>query len=278
MTSTFNEADHPRATGGTFTTKINSAPTSTLTAPTPGPSATTLVARAAQARQLARRALRIQAEANVAAASALLNDAFPGATTAIFSRDWHEDQQSLELIQILGGPEDIDATDGDISYLSEHQREAWSTAQELVSEIPVDAQDALDSGDEHMGWDEYQIDLVRKRDSDDPERLLVRSVDEFARSRMDSELSNHDGRLYSMVDTDEIVHQFEEGHLSMADPELAEKAAAAFGSTRAAAVEIGQSKAWEVFRQDVELRVRQLTPEAIENGLAEVIAAKEAHA
>lgn len=277
MTSSFDESKHPRAASGEFTDRVNDAPTTTLGGRgvvLPDTPIEVLRQRQAEAERLRDAADRVHAEASVAAATGILRQAFPNATMAVFSRDWDEPEEDIRLIQILGEP-DVEAAPDQAK--SPEQYEAWWAAHGLISGISIDQRDLIaGDGEEHNGWDEFQLDLTSAAKHVEPARHLVNALDAPTRRAIDSELSGTEGRMYSTVDNAEIKYQLTEADVFEDYPDEAARAIAVFGSADAAAEAIGDSEAWEGFRDVTDRQVRASLPAQVLAGLRQAVATAQA--
>lgn len=264
--STFDESQHPRgqaANAGQFTAKVNDSPTGSLTTHEASAESIMKERRAAASVYLAARNAYFQA--NRDAAVATLRSRYPGGHLAIFTRNWDEDQ--VRLHQILGD-EDIDFTvDSEWEGLTVEQRDAYRDASTWVREMGEDLSSFVPTSDEeHDGWYEYQLDLTVQPELPDVTQDLLDHLTPADRSRLDSRLSEMDGRMVSTIDTNEIAHQLREGIIGETEPELVEALQSEFGTLDAAAVEIAKTAAWDELRDDVDIHVRSMTFDAIYAG------------
>ncbi|MBN9214823.1 MAG: hypothetical protein J0J04_08535 [Microbacterium sp.] len=262
MTS-FDESLHPRgqaANAGQFATKTNTAPTGTLASA--GASTATLLEERATAAALHLAARDAYLRANKAAAIATLREQFPDASLVIFSRSLDEDE--VKLHQILGNT-DYDLTEiDDYNRLTAAQKDAYQSAQVWIQEMGDDVGTYIDEGGEdHDGWYEYQLDLSEQPFATSPVEKIVDQVSAAERSKLDTALSERDGRMISTVDTNEITYQLDEGLLAETDPDVVARLETQFGSLDSAARNIANTHAWSGLREDVDGYVRNHMFDAI---------------
>lgn len=96
-------------------------------------------------------------------AKALLKEAFPDHTLAVFARNWDEDQPSLlQLLSDRADVDDIDLSHDEDGHLSRSQKSALAAAEHQIRLIGPDDDllDHLESGQEdHSDWFEFQLSL-----------------------------------------------------------------------------------------------------------------------
>lgn len=96
-------------------------------------------------------------------AVAVLHDAFPQHTLAIYLRNWDQDQPHLaQLLTPVDGVKDVEVED-DFSELPTKQQRAITTADEAIRLIGSDEDiaDYLNLADErHPDWVEFQLPLT----------------------------------------------------------------------------------------------------------------------
>jgi hypothetical protein len=130
------------------------------------PLLSTLLAEKEAAEFVEREAKRLADNRRAEYAAALLADAFPGAITAVFARNWDED--APRLIQILGTTHrEIDTKISPAADASEQIRAQYNAsvkAENVVADIGSDeailSQSWFNDGDEeHDGWNEFNLGL-----------------------------------------------------------------------------------------------------------------------
>lgn len=96
-------------------------------------------------------------------AVAVLHDAFPQHTLAIYLRNWDQDEPHLaQLLTPVDGVKDVEVED-DFSELPTKQQRAIATADEAIRLIGSDEDiaDYLNLADErHPDWVEFQLPLT----------------------------------------------------------------------------------------------------------------------
>lgn len=198
--STFDESQHARDNAGKFTEMAGSEQTDILTAANPPggfSSVQELIDRDHKRRTAEglgawrKQAAGIRAAAqdayfqtSMAAAIATLQDQFPWARTAVFTRGWDEPEDRIVLAQLLSADRDFDMEE-DGEQLSTDQMISAGNVSAWVSEFAGNVTRYLEVGEnEHDGWYEYTLDLTEKPSERNPLAAMADAMTERDRDEL----------------------------------------------------------------------------------------------